>query len=119
MVWVKALAKKAWAVMKLIMLFVVELIKANIHMVKIVLQRKLRHQSGIVAFETRLTKPIEITLLAALISLTPGTVSMDFSQDGQTIFIHAIDVPDKDALIVSIRQSFERAIMEVTRPCSK
>lgn len=114
MVWARA-----WAVIKLIMLFGVELIKANVAMVKIVLQRQLRHQPGIVAFETRLTSQVEITLLAALISLTPGTVSMDFSADGQTIYIHAIDVPNKAALIKDIQQSFERAIMEVTNPCSK
>ncbi|MBP2078118.1 Na+/H+ antiporter subunit E [Oceanobacillus polygoni] len=106
---------RVWAIIKLIMLFIIELIKANIDVVKIVLSPKLNNQPGIVAVETRLESEVEITLLAALISLTPGTVSMDFSADGKTIYIHSIDVPDKEDMIDQIQNSFERAIMEVTK----
>jgi multicomponent Na+:H+ antiporter subunit E len=106
---------RVWAIIKLIMLFIIELIKANVDMIKIVLSPKLHNQPGIVAVETRLESNVEITLLAALISLTPGTVSMDFSADGKTIYIHSIDVPDKEDMIEQIQNSFERAIMEVTK----
>lgn len=106
---------RVWAIIKLIMLFIIELIKANVDMIKIVLSPKLDNQPGIVAVETRLESNVEITLLAALISLTPGTVSMDFSGDGKTIYIHSIDVPDKEEMIEQIQNSFERAIMEVTK----
>ena len=106
---------RPWAAVKLFFLFVVELTKANIDMVKVVLKPRMDHQPGIVAVRTKLDTEIEITLLAALISLTPGTVSMDFSPDNKTIYIHAIDVPDKDEMIEDIHNSFERAIMEVTK----
>ena len=106
---------RVWAIIKLIMLFIIELIKANVDMIKIILSPKLDNQPGIVAVETRLESNVEITLLAALISLTPGTVSMDFSGDGKTIYIHSIDVPDKEEMIEQIQNSFERAIMEVTK----
>ena len=107
--------RRVWAIIKLIMLFIIELIKANIDVVKIVLSPKLTNQPGIVAVTTKLETDVEITLLAALISLTPGTVSMDFSEDNKTIYIHAINVPDKDEMIEDIHNSFERAIKEVTR----
>lgn len=107
--------RKLWAIVKLFFLFVVELTKANVDMVKVVLQPKLNNQPGIVAVRTELDSNVEITLLAALISLTPGTISMDFSDDNKTIYIHSIDVPDKDEMIEEIRNSFERAIMEVTK----
>lgn len=106
---------RLWALIKLIVLFMVELVKANIDMVKVVLRPKLDNQPGIVAVETRLETEVEITLLAALISLTPGTISMDFSPDGKTIYIHSIDAPDKDEMIKDIQDTFERAIMEVTK----
>lgn len=104
-----------WAIFKLFILFCVELAKANIDMVKVVLKPKLDHQPGIVAVRTRLETRFEISLLAALISLTPGTVSMDFSEDNKTIYIHSIHVPDKDEMIADIRNGFEKAIMEVTK----
>lgn len=107
--------KRLWAVIKLVWLFLVELMKANIDVVKIVLSPKLTNSPGIVAVPTELETDFEITLLAALISLTPGTVSMDFSDDSKTIYVHALDVPDEEEMIAQIRNTFERAIMEVTK----
>lgn len=106
--------KRVWAIIKLIVLFFVELVKANFHVVKIVLKPKLNHQPGIVAVRTRLESNLEISILAALITLTPGTISMDFSEDNKTIYVHVIDIPDKEAAINDIHNSFEKAIMEVT-----
>lgn len=106
---------RVWAIIKLIWLFIIELIKANIDVVKIVMRPKLNNEPGIVAVKTRLETDFEVTLLAALISLTPGTVSMDFSEDSKTIYIHAIDVPDEEEMIEDIHNTFERAILEVTK----
>lgn len=106
---------RVWAIIKLIILFISELTKANIDVMKIVLSPKLNNQPGIVAVTTKLESDVEITLLAALISLTPGTISMDFSEDSKTIYIHSIDVPDKEEMIDEIHDTFERAIMEVTK----
>ncbi|GAA0330576.1 Na+/H+ antiporter subunit E [Oceanobacillus sp. FSL W7-1293] len=107
--------KKVWAIMKLIYLFMIELIKANIDVVKVVLNPKQDHQPGIVAVRTCLESDFEISMLAALITLTPGTISMDFSDDSKTIYVHSIDVPDKEIMIKDIQDSFEKAIMEVTK----
>ncbi|MEK4301768.1 Na+/H+ antiporter subunit E [Oceanobacillus sp. FSL W8-0428] len=107
--------KKIWAIIKLIYLFMIELIKANIDVVKVVLKPKQDHQPGIVAVRTSLESDFEISMLAALITLTPGTISMDFSDDSKTIYVHSIDVPDKEAMIKDIQDSFEKAIMEVTK----
>lgn len=106
---------RVWAIFKLIIIFLIELTKANIDVVKIVFTPKLKNKPGIVAMETELTTEVEITLLAALISLTPGTISMDFSADNKTLYIHALDIQDKKQMIEEIRNSFERAIMEVTK----
>src|SRR5699024_1628713 len=106
---------RVWAIFKLIIIFIIELTKANIDVVKIVFTPKLKNKPGIVAMETELTTEVEITLLAALISLTPGTISMDFSADNKTLYIHALDIQDKKQMIEEIRNSFERAIMEVTK----
>ncbi|MNO01114.1 Na(+)/H(+) antiporter subunit E [compost metagenome] len=54
-------------------------------------------------------------MLSCLICLTPGTLTLDVSGDGKTLYIHAIDIADAEALAAQIRGSFEQAIMEVTR----
>lgn len=106
---------RVWALVKLLFLFVVELVKSNIDVIKIILSPKLKNKTGIIAVETRLDSKLEITLLAGLISLTPGTISMDFSDNGKTIYIHSLDIPDKEKMIEQIHNTFERAIMEVTK----
>lgn len=107
--------RRVIAIFKLIILFLWELILANIDVIKIVLSPKLDIQPGIIAVPTKLKTDWEVTLLASLISLTPGTLSMYFSEDGRTLYVHSIHVPDKEAMIKQIHNTFERAIMEVTQ----
>ncbi|MGJ9381655.1 Na+/H+ antiporter subunit E [Salipaludibacillus sp. CF4.18] len=106
--------RRIYALFKLIILFSYKLIMSNYDVIKIILSPKLNIEPGIIAVPTKLKTDWEVTLLANLISLTPGTLSMYFSEDGRTIFIHSIHVPDKEAAIKEIHDSFEKAIMEVT-----
>jgi multicomponent Na+:H+ antiporter subunit E len=60
-------------------------------------------------------RDFEITLLANLITLTPGTLSVDVSDDRRLLFVHAIDCPDADKAVRDIRDGFERKILEAFR----
>ncbi|MBM7648512.1 multicomponent Na+:H+ antiporter subunit E [Bacillus ectoiniformans] len=106
---------RVYAVIYLTMLFFKELIMANIDVLKVVLQPKLAIKPGIFALETELESDWEITLLANLITLTPGTLVVDVSDDNKTLYIHAIDIADVQDSIESIKNTFEKAIMEVSR----
>ncbi|UTT42854.1 Na+/H+ antiporter subunit E [Exiguobacterium aurantiacum] len=106
--------RRVFAAFKLIALFIKELIMSNIDVVKVLLSPKLDIEPGIIEVPTQLKSDWELTLLASLISLTPGTLSMDFSEDKKSIFVHSIHVPDKEQMIREIHDSFEKAIMEVT-----
>ena len=57
----------------------------------------------------------EITTLATLVSLTPGTLSLDVSDDRRLLFIHAMYVHDRDRLVRTIKDGFERRVLEVLR----
>ncbi|TCT27060.1 multisubunit sodium/proton antiporter MrpE subunit [Melghiribacillus thermohalophilus] len=107
--------RRIWRFVRLILLFIKELILSNISIVKLVYKPNLDIQPGIFALPTDLTKNWEVTLLANLISLTPGTLSIAVSDDQSTIYIHALDIPDVEKEIQSIKETFEKAIMEVTR----
>lgn len=107
--------KKLWAIIVLVGLFVKELVLANLEVLKWVYKPKLDMQSGIMALPIDLTGNREITLLANLITLTPGTLSVDVSENNDFLYVHAIDMPDVDESIQDIKETFEKAIMEVTR----
>ncbi|GLC90502.1 Na+/H+ antiporter subunit E [Lysinibacillus piscis] len=105
---------RVWALVKLTMLFLKELVLANIQVLKVVLKPKLDMQPAFFAYPTVLTKEWEITLLSSLITLTPGTVVVHVSDDAKTLYVHAIDISDVDEAIAAIRNSFEKAILEVS-----
>ncbi|MGM8214189.1 Na+/H+ antiporter subunit E [Bacillaceae bacterium W0354] len=102
-------------VIKLILLFIKELIKSTLSVVRLVYKPKLNIEPGIFELPIDLKNNWEITLLANLITLTPGTLSVAVAEDNTKIFIHAIDLPDVEESIMDIKNSFEKAILEVTR----
>jgi multicomponent Na+:H+ antiporter subunit E len=106
---------RVWAVIKLILLFFKELIMANIHVLVLIVQPKMPIKPAIFALPTVLEKDWEITLLSNLITLTPGTLVIDVSPDSKTLYIHALDYGDADEAIDSIKNTFEKAIQEVSR----
>ncbi|MFB3166377.1 Na+/H+ antiporter subunit E [Neobacillus sp. 179-C4.2 HS] len=106
---------RLWSFIKLIFIFIKELILSNIAIVKIVLKPKLDMSPAIFAMDTVLTKDWQITLLSSLITLTPGTLVIDVSDDNKTLFIHAMNIGEVEDEINSIKNSFEKAILEVSR----
>jgi len=108
-------AKKVWASAKLLALFLKELVLSNLVVIQHILQPKLKVRPGVFAYETELRSDWEVTLLACLITLTPGTLTLEVSPDQGTLYIHAIDIEDADEMKRQIKGSFERAILEVTR----
>lgn len=102
-------------IIKLILIFTRELISSNIAIVKLVYQRAPVYEPGIFALPTDLKTDWEITLLANLITLTPGSLSVSISDDQSKIYVHAMDIDEVEKSIVDIKNTFEKAIMEVTR----
>ncbi|WP_163098831.1 Na+/H+ antiporter subunit E [Peribacillus alkalitolerans] len=106
---------RVWAVIILILIFIKELILSNFSVLKVILKPKLDIKPGIFALPTVLTQDWEITILANLITLTPGTLVVDVSYDNKILYIHAMDIQDVQDSIQSIKTSFEKAILEVSR----
>ena len=97
-------------------LFLYELVMSAVRVFKLVLTPDLsKLEPGFVAYPLTVDRDFEISLLANLITLTPGTLSVDVSDNRRTLYIHAIHVPDPEALKRDIATGFERKIMEAFR----
>lgn len=105
-----------WAAIKLAFLFLKELTLSNIAVLRLVIKPQLDIQPRFFAMPTDLKEDWEITLLSSLITLTPGTIVVHVSDDQNILYIHAINAIDVEEEIQSIKDSFERAIKEVSRP---
>lgn len=95
--------------------FIYELIKANIQVAYEVMTPTLHMRPGIVKVPLDVKTDLEITLLANLISLTPGSLSLDVSDNGDVLYIHAMYVNDKEEYIRTIKNGFERKVLELLR----
>ena len=95
--------------------FVKELILSALQVAWLVVQPRLRLRPGIIAYPLTVTTDLQITLLANMITLTPGTLSVDVSRDRKTLYVHAIDIASREALVGKIAAGFETKVLRVLR----
>lgn len=95
-------------------LFLLELCLSASRVARDTLRPCMKFRPAIIAMPLEVTSEAQIMLLANMISLTPGTLSVDVSTDRSTLYIHAMDVGDPDELRREIRDGFERRILDVT-----
>lgn len=91
-----------------------DIMVANVQVAWIVLTRpnsKLRPVWVVVPLDLR--QPEAITILAGTITLTPGTVSADLSDEGHSLLVHTLDTGDPDGVRDEIKQRYERRLKEI------
>jgi multicomponent K+:H+ antiporter subunit E len=90
-----------------------DIISANLTVARLILGRPSRLRPALVRLPLDLDNDFVIVVLAHTISLTPGTVSAELSDDRRTLLIHALDVEDEMALIARIKHRYERPLKEI------
>lgn len=94
--------------------FIYELIKANLQVAYEVITPRLNMTPGIVAVPLDVKSDFEITMLANLITLTPGTLSLDVSEDRSILYVHSMYISDREEFIKDIKNGFEKRIIEIS-----
>jgi multicomponent Na+:H+ antiporter subunit E len=79
------------------------------------LQPKIRLRPALVAYPLVVTRDAQITLLANMITLTPGTLSVDVSDDRRTLYIHTLDTADAETLVGAVAAGFETRVLGVLK----
>lgn len=106
---------KAVQVVDFILYFLWELLKANVRVTYEVLTPTHHMLPGVIAVPLDLETDLEILVLTSLITLTPGTLSLDISEDRKTLYLHAMFIEDRARLQRTIKEGFERRVREVLR----
>jgi len=106
---------RARRVLSLALLFLYELVLSAWRVALLVMTPRMDLKPGIFAYPLTVDRDFEITLLANLITLTPGTLSVDVAEDRKTLFVHAIDCSDPQRMRRDIADGFERKILEAFR----
>jgi multicomponent Na+:H+ antiporter subunit E len=113
----KSYFRKLPKAVSLVIFFLKELVVASVEVAYDVVTVHHMAEPGIIAYPLDARTDIEITFLANMISLTPGTLSIDVSDDKRILFIHALYIKggEVDAFIRSIKIGFERRLLEIMR----
>ncbi|EXJ12853.1 MULTISPECIES: Na+/H+ antiporter subunit E [Nitrincola] len=99
---------------RFICFFIKELIMANLKVGFDIVTPIWHMKPGVIAMPLDAKTDMEITMVANLISLTPGTLSLDVSDDRRVLFIHAMFLDDEPALRASLKE-MERRALEILR----
>jgi multicomponent Na+:H+ antiporter subunit E len=105
--------KKVFLILEFVAFFLRELVTANIRLAFDTLRPARDLRPGVVAVPLDVTTDWQIMILSNLITLTPGSLSLDVSQDRRTIYVHTMDASDLEAARRHIKQGFERRIKEL------
>lgn len=105
--------RRVWAMLGFAVFFVWELIMSNFRVAYDVITPKANRSPAVIAIPLDLETDAQITMLANLITLTPGTLSLDVSKDRKTLYIHAMFVDNPDEFRHMIKHGFERRVREV------
>jgi multicomponent K+:H+ antiporter subunit E len=90
-----------------------DIVLANIAVARLILGAEPRLRPAFVEVPLALTHPHGITLLATIITMTPGTVSVALAPHAGGLLVHVLDVEDPARLINIIKTRYERPLQEI------
>ncbi len=106
--------RKATVLFGFVGFFLWELFVANLRMARDVLSPRPRFSPGVIAVPLDLESEGEITAFANLLTLTPGTLSLDISRDLKVLYIHDMYAADAEASRTAVKSGFERRIRRLS-----
>ncbi|NPV76505.1 MAG: Na+/H+ antiporter subunit E [Anaerolineae bacterium] len=105
--------RRVFVVLEFLSFFLWELLIANIRVVIIVLSPRPKLRPAVIGIPLDIQEDAAITLLVNLITLTPGTLSLDVSTDRRMLYIHSIWVQDAETFRAHIKTGYERRVKEL------
>ncbi len=104
---------RAYRAVRLILYFLYDLTVSSIRVAYDVLTPTDYSNPKILEMPLDVKSDIEILLVTNLISLTPGTLSLDVTPDRKTLIVHAMFADDPDEVIAGLKNGMERMVKEV------
>lgn len=106
------LLRRLWMGLALVAYFLYELVASSLEVAWEVLTPADRTSPGILAVPLDVKGDTAITVFANLVSLTPGTLSLDVSEDRRVLYVHAMFIDDPEADKAGIKETMERKVIE-------
>jgi len=104
--------RRPLGMLQLLIVFLREIVVASLQVAWIIVQPRMPVRPAFIVVPLTLTDDLQITMLANLITLTPGTLTLDVAPDRSALYVHCLAAPDPDAMRAQIVEMFERPLGE-------
>ena len=106
---------RLWRIIGFFFYFLKELVVSSLRVAYDVVTPPIYARPGVIEVPIEAKTDLEITLLANLITLTPGTLTLDVAPDRKSLYVHAMFVDDPEQIRAEIKNGMERRLLEVMR----
>ncbi|MCC9167116.1 Na+/H+ antiporter subunit E [Pontibacter harenae] len=109
--------RKIPKVLGLFFFFLKELIMANLKIAYDIITPRYFMNPSIIALPLKASTDLEISLLANMLTLTPGSLSVDVSEDRKELYVHLLYADDEkvESIKKELKDGFEKRILAITR----
>tara|TARA_Y100000768_G_C23798796_1_gene596111 strand:- start:83 stop:502 length:420 start_codon:yes stop_codon:yes gene_type:complete len=107
--------KKTYLWAKFIIFFIKEFFLSAMKVAYDILTPTHHMRPGILKIPLELKKDSEIQFFSSVVTLTPGTLSLDISEDKKSMYVHFmyVDYENLEDFRLSLNRKFERKIKEL------
>jgi len=100
-------------ILRLAIIVLIDIIRSNIAVTRIVLKPELRARSDFIWVKLDIRNEYALSILACIVTSTPGTVWVNFDSRTGVLLLHVLDLVDEAAWIELIKTRYERLLMEI------
>ena len=105
--------RKPLAIARLALVVLQDIVLSNVEVARRVLGPESAIRPGWLTVPLDLADPHAITVLAGIITMTPGTLTADIAPDGSHLVVHAFHVTDAEATVAAIKRRYEAPLREI------
>lgn len=113
----KVCMKKPLTLIKLIFVVAYDILASNIIVAYLVLSPNSKLKPSFLIVDLDIQSPLGISLLANTISLAPGTLTCDVTQDRKQLILHTLHTDNVEQAIADIKRRYEKPLMEIFTQC--
>ena len=111
--------RRVLAVLRFALFYLGEIMKSNLRIALDVARPRPGIKPGIVAVDAGALSERATVLVANLITMTPGTLSLDISEDGRWIYVHCLYLQDPEATRLAMEKDFVQTVVDLHQPLSR
>jgi multicomponent K+:H+ antiporter subunit E len=105
--------RRPLAALALLLRVIGDIVVANWQVARLVLGPLDRLRPGFLYVPIAITDPFVATLLGSIVTLTPGSVSVEIDREKNELIVYALHVDDADAFIATIKRRYEAPLREI------